>query len=254
MRSTPGAGKRRQEHPGDRGQRARERPRPWPPTRLSRMPISEAVSPSSAAARIATPQSVQLERDHERRRRPRARRPPASTRAGGTRDVADVDDVGAPRGAERQHLGADPARELGEQHDVDAEREDRQRAAVGRRQAADQQDVDRARRRRAAATTPTSTAGQKPTVVAGVRDDVRARAAAIEPCAKLRRRVALKTITKPERDERVERSPSESPLSEQVEELVSHGCLLPGRPAAPRGRAGPRRACRRRSAGRSRAR
>src|SRR5829696_2036931 len=95
-------------------------------TRLSRMPISPAVSPSSAAERHAT-------RDHAR---------------SGDADAGELDYVRAPRRADADDIGADLPRHLRRKQDVDAEREDRQRPEVGGADPADQERVDEQREQR----------------------------------------------------------------------------------------------------------
>jgi hypothetical protein len=140
---TPAAGNRGQEQPADGGQRAGQRPRAG----------SHPVQPDAheggglAVLRRRSHGDAPVGQLHHRRERGHEdeRDGPRDHARLRDADARDLDHVVAPRRADADDVRADLARQLGEQQDVDAERQDRQGAEVGAADAADQQHVNERR-------------------------------------------------------------------------------------------------------------
>ena len=116
-------------------------------TRPSRMPMSAAVSPSSAAARIATPQSEYL-KTAKKPAMSTAATPMAMSRFSVMPTSPNRTHLAAPRVADVEDVGADPAGQLGDQQDVDADGEDRQADDRRAAQPVDEHPLDEQRRAR----------------------------------------------------------------------------------------------------------
>ena len=158
---TPGVGDADEEQAGDARRAPPATTQASAETRPSRMPMSAAVSPSSARRASRRPSSEYLKAAKNSAMRTAGdehRDEPVLADA----DVAEPDDVTAPRVRHVEDVRADPPGQLGEQDDVDADGEDRQADDRGAAQPVDEQPLDEQRRRRRSGRCRAATASQKP--------------------------------------------------------------------------------------------